>query len=244
MTDSRCAKSEPKYISIYKELKGRIISSDFTDGGKLPAESQLMEQYDVSRTTIRRATEMLRAENLIESRQGRGTEIKLAQTTISASRMSDVVGVEFDFTVPQAVTKHSDTLIDTVPVNAETADALGLALGDNAYRIRWLHYVNDQPYLYLTNYVRMDLAPTLPETAQHLVSLYPMLAREYGLIFEHAKETIEPIVSDFISAKLLDVPANTPLLLLSRRAEFNKGPAEYSRSIIRPDLLRISLNIK
>lgn len=239
------AKSEPKYMSIYKELKGRIISDAFTDGGNLPTESQLMEQYDVSRTTIRKATELLRAENLIESRQGRGTEITLGKSpSPSRNRMSDIVGAEFSFFASQTVTKHSDALIDVIPVIGEAAAALDLAPGTNAYRIRWMHYANDKPYLYLTNFVRADLAPTLPETAQHLVSLYPLLAKEYGLLFESASETIEPIVSDFISAKLLDVPVGTPLLQLCRTTQFNKGPAEYSRSIIRTDIMRVKLTIK
>lgn len=241
-------KNEPKYIRIYKELRGRILTDGFVDNGQLPTELQLMEQFGVSRTTIRKATEMLRADNLIESRQGYGTDVTLNKKTPNAgqmNRITDVIDIDFTFTPePLESTKHSDVLVDVVPVPGKVASALDLTQGDNVYRLRWLHYVNDIPYLYLTNYVRMDLAPTLPQVVEGMVSLYPILAREYGLIFDRAEETIEPIVSDFISAKLLDVPVGTPLLQLCRSTHFNKGPAEYGLSIIRPDLLNITLKIR
>lgn len=42
-------------------------------GEKLPSESELIELFKVSRTTIREAMKILKAENIIEIQQGRGT---------------------------------------------------------------------------------------------------------------------------------------------------------------------------
>lgn len=240
-------KREPKYVSIYKELRTYILYDDAV-AEKLPPENQLMERFHVSRTTIRKATQLLKDENLIESRKGRGTEILLGNVIANhghTQRMTTVTQAYFTFKTKDVESrKHSEMLVDVVPAVTEVADALKLAPGSNVYRIRWLHYVNDVPFLYLVNYVRIDLAPTLPEVVKGKDSLYPVLADEYGLIFEEAVETVDPIISDFITAKLLDVPVGTPLLLVCRTARFNAGPTEYSRQYIRADQRNLTMYLK
>jgi GntR family transcriptional regulator len=205
-----------------------------------------MRQFDVSRTTLRRAVALLRGEGLIDSRQGHGTDITLNPQNRrgSATRMTEVSGVRFDFTC-EAITSEtsSEVIADVVSADEQTAKALELKTGEAVYRLRWLHYVNETPFLFLTNFVRMDMAPGLDGKTADMVSLYRLLLAEYGLIFSSATETIRPIVASFIEAQLLNVKAGAPLLLLCRAAACQKGPMEYAQSIIRPDMMRITMSI-
>ena len=247
MSNTRSVKSEPKYVSIYKELRANILSDD-SGILKLPPENQLMTQYNVSRTTIRKATQLLKDEQLIESRQGRGTDI-IFNSTIPKNprqrRITQISSASFSFTAASVQSRtHSEMLVDIVPAVKEIAQALEIIPGENVYRIRWLHHVNDQPFMYMSNYVRMDLAPTLPQVVAGKSSLYRIFAEEYGYVFESAEESIEPVTADFISASLLGVPVGTPLLLVCRRARFDKGPVEYSRRLIRTDMQKLTLYLK
>ena len=54
------------------DLERRIRRGDFPPGGRLPSESQLAAQFGVSRTVVREAIARLRAEGLVDSRQGAG----------------------------------------------------------------------------------------------------------------------------------------------------------------------------
>lgn len=54
-------------------LKGRILDGTLAPGTKLPSESDLIEEYAVSRTVVREAVTRLRAEGLVETFQGRGS---------------------------------------------------------------------------------------------------------------------------------------------------------------------------
>ena len=54
-------------------LKDKIFSGDLPPGHKLPSESELIEEFRVSRTVIREAVTRLRAEGLVETFQGRGS---------------------------------------------------------------------------------------------------------------------------------------------------------------------------
>ena len=54
-------------------LKDKILAGDLPPGHKLPSESELIDEYGVSRTVIREAVTRLRAEGLIETFHGRGS---------------------------------------------------------------------------------------------------------------------------------------------------------------------------
>ncbi|MDV3129981.1 FadR family transcriptional regulator [Mycobacterium sp. 21AC1] len=54
-------------------LKDKILAGDLPPGHKLPSESELIDEFGVSRTVIREAVTRLRAEGLVETFQGRGS---------------------------------------------------------------------------------------------------------------------------------------------------------------------------
>ena len=239
-------KSIPKYMQIHQKLKLEIYTHKYDEPGSFPAENVLMEENGASRTTVRKALELLKEEGLIRATPGHGTDIldnfvDVHENYGKATQLTSIVGVTFDFVPKVENITHSDTLVDTIPCGPEAAEALEVDEGTNIYRIRWLHMINNVPYLYLTNYLRMDMAPALPDKVKNLISLYPVLEKEYGLKVTRGEETITPTAADFISARLLDVEAGTPLTLLRRRAYCEKGPLEYSKSLIRPDLMQIKL---
>lgn len=237
----------PKYMALYRTLKNEIQEGKYIPPKKLPTEAELMERFSVSRTTVRRATGLLRTERLIQSRSGFGTEATVEKAVPlhnRSSRITGVTGVEFNYTMSGIESERSsEALISIVPANSTVGAALNLNLAEPVFRIRWLHYVNELPFLYLTNYVRCDLSPNLDQFASQLVSLYPLLEQQYGIHFTRAVEHIEPMVATFYESRMLGVAEGVPLTKLCRTAWCTEGPMEYSESVINPALLRISLNI-
>ena len=65
----------PAYIRVYNTLRSRILEGDYAIGDLLPAEPELEKQFLVSRTTVRRAVELLSRDGLVEAKQGRGTTV-------------------------------------------------------------------------------------------------------------------------------------------------------------------------
>jgi GntR family transcriptional regulator len=66
----------PKYQRIADELRAAIRTGEHPAGTRMPAETELVERYGVSLPTIRQALGVLRAEGVIESRQGIGTFVR------------------------------------------------------------------------------------------------------------------------------------------------------------------------
>ena len=65
--------SRPSRARVVAGLKDKILAGDLAPGAKLPSESELIEEYAVSRTVVREAVTRLRAEGLVETQQGRGS---------------------------------------------------------------------------------------------------------------------------------------------------------------------------
>ncbi len=79
-----------RYQQIAEDLRSRLADGEFTDGRLLPSESDLSASYEASRVTIRRALEQLRAEGLVESRQGFGWSVCAEPLRQDLSRLATI----------------------------------------------------------------------------------------------------------------------------------------------------------
>lgn len=74
-----------KSLQIANDLRQAIVGGKLGAGERVPAELQLIQQYSVSRTTVRRALADLRTEGLVEVRTPKGTYVvdRAPQTTVT-----------------------------------------------------------------------------------------------------------------------------------------------------------------
>jgi GntR family transcriptional regulator len=68
-----------RYQQIADSLRRRIEAGELATGGLLPSEADLVQQYEASRVTVRKALESLREEGLVDSRQGSGWFVATAR---------------------------------------------------------------------------------------------------------------------------------------------------------------------
>ncbi|MFB9769051.1 GntR family transcriptional regulator [Lactiplantibacillus modestisalitolerans] len=69
-------KSEPRYVTIFNDLKTQITSGALKADDQLPTELQLAKAYNVSRITSKRALTELEAQNFIYRQQGSGSFVQ------------------------------------------------------------------------------------------------------------------------------------------------------------------------
>jgi GntR family transcriptional regulator len=69
--------SHESAVPVYRQLAGilrdAIDSGQIAAGGSLPSESSLMQAYGISRDSVRKAMDVLRAEGLVVTVQGKGS---------------------------------------------------------------------------------------------------------------------------------------------------------------------------
>ena len=73
----------PKYVQLQNIIKEKIITKQYSDGEKIPSETEFMEKYSVTRTTIRKALSNLVYEGLLRKEQGKGTFVSFHDITHS-----------------------------------------------------------------------------------------------------------------------------------------------------------------
>src|SRR3984957_21302147 len=69
----------PLYVQMADELQKKIRSGHWLADTALPSEARLMEEFNVSRVTVRLALKSLEEKRLIYRRQGRGTFVRPLQ---------------------------------------------------------------------------------------------------------------------------------------------------------------------
>ena len=93
------AKKKTLSAQVADELRARIESGMYAPGDKLPTEPVLVEKFGFSRTVIREAIATLRADGLLESRQGAGVFVlgprqspeTLMLFTHATDKISDII---------------------------------------------------------------------------------------------------------------------------------------------------------
>ncbi len=94
-------------------LRDQIHDGTLAPGDPLPSELRLAQEYGLSRTTVRQAIAILRAEGLINVERPRGTFVRPAeQAERIPLRRGDIVGAR----MPTDVERRSMQLPEGVPV--------------------------------------------------------------------------------------------------------------------------------
>lgn len=60
------------YLQLADILRGRIASGEVEIGRRIPSMTEIEQQYDLSRNTIKKAFDVLKSEGLVEAEPGRG----------------------------------------------------------------------------------------------------------------------------------------------------------------------------
>lgn len=199
----------PLYVRL-KEAVGRFMSAEFSVGDLLPSEARLIQEYGVSRTTVRLALGALANEGLIIRKQGKGSFVAQPKKDVPYigtlrdgaelyGRLLTTALVSFDSVIP-------------VP---RIAQLLDITEGAHVHKIRRVRLVEGEPVCYQVHYLPQK---DFPEVSQADVEdgTFDELVAELLANDESADESVEALLADPYRASLLDVDPGSPLLLVQR----------------------------
>jgi len=197
---------ELRYLRIADELRQRIIGGEVGPGQLLPSESQLTQEHEASRVTVRKALAHLKRQGIIDSRQGFGW---YAVAPPLRQSLRDLTTIERQ--VRAAGRRPSRELVRFafIPTPPDLADILNT---DSVLEITRIDRVDEQPFGRATVWVRADLAAGLSPRA---LERQP-LSEQLGVELAGATETITATSATRSDADLLQVPRGAPLLRVDR----------------------------
>lgn len=231
----------PYYLQIYNELKNRIESMMYKPNEMLPSENELVEEFDVTRVTVRNAIKKLKDEGSIRTEKGRGSYVnspKIIQNLdkiYSLARDYNEEGHKLESIILDVYTEYCN---DTIRKNLE------LEPDDQVIVIKIIRKIDDLPVVGQISYLPLKVIPDFTISELDNCSVYNILEDKYKIQLLKAIEYLDPIVADEYYAKLLEVDIDTPLFLTERitYTENNK-PIEFRSCVIRSDKFRFSVEL-
>lgn len=199
----------PKYYLLKQDLITKIDGRQFAEGNPIPSERELVQQYHVSRITVRRAIDELVREGYLYKVQGRGTFVKTEEFSQDlvciTSCTQDVINL--------GMTPRRKVLASEV-IDPDEARRRALELGpnDRVFHLERIYYADDMPINLTSTYLPYKLFLGIDSYDFSNESLYDIIEREYSVHLTNATRSIEAVLARGEVAEHLEVKAGTPIL--------------------------------
>lgn len=222
-----------KYVQVYTDLKNMIESESLKTGQALPAEGELMELYQVSRDTIRKALGILENQGYIQKSRG-----KVA--TVAGKK-----GYVFPFEKLASfkeLNAHLNRQTRTDVENLEIFSDVGRIkelFGDHAesevYDLLRVRVIDEERVIMDHDYFKRSIVPNLPLRACR-DSVYEYLEKEQGLKIGYATKEIFVCDATEQDRKYLDMGRyDLVVVVKSYTYTFDGILFQYTESRHRPD---------
>lgn len=227
----------PAYYRIYQSLRGRISAGIYPVDSQIPTEDRLMDEFGVSRHTIRAAVQHLVTQGLVRRQPGRGTFVQSREAGAApwaARSLEDMLDRNFG----DRLESHGMR-----PLRAgsgeEHAARLRLGTNEQVVRFSWVRSSKDGPNASCEVYLAKSRADRLPaDWAERMANRRLLhLVEEYcGVKALRVRQVSSATAAVPDVAARLGVAPQSPLLCLERTYfDADGGVVEHSRILGRAD---------
>ena len=230
---------EPAYIQLVNILKQHVSSGIMRPGDRLPSESQLCRQYQVSPMTVRRAINILSDQGIVDTVQGRGTFVKPIKLIAATFHLNELQGI---FDDRQTNVKILEVRI--VSSDRRTAEKLGIAVRDRVIYIRRLLTRKKKPLLYHRDFLINDPLRPVVEAELEVTSLKGLIEGEGGSDFKRGDLSFEATIINEEEAKILQTQIGSAAFCLEHIFyDFEDKPVSWGYFICPGDQLRFTTTV-
>jgi GntR family transcriptional regulator len=223
----------PLYHQLYQILRSNITGREWQPGDMIPPESELIERYQVSRTTVRQVLDILTNEGLIYRQQGRGTFV--AHPTVEHGLVR-IVNFTEDMRMRGCEPSSKVLFSGLVPAPQDIAEKLQVEPGEALARLERLRLADGEPMGVEESYLVHRHCPGVLQKDYVSNSLRETLVQDYDIRWTHARQTIRAILAPRDLAELLAIRPKSALLFVERVSFSQRNiPAEFLRIYYRAD---------
>ncbi|MBR0598238.1 GntR family transcriptional regulator [Sinanaerobacter chloroacetimidivorans] len=224
---------EPLYYKVKKDIEQKITEGAYKKGDFIPSEPELEQYYKVSRTTVRKAINMLVEEGYLTIVRGMGTKVTPSKLKHKgAELMSFTELMKRQGMVPEV----RDIQIRRIHPDQEVLEALELKPWEEVYEIFRVRTADGEPITINTSYIPYRLVENRDlSVLKDKQSLYQVL-EDFNILVQNTEDTMSAVKASQKQAEILQISKNDPLLYIERTAyDRNDRIIEFSRIAIRAD---------
>ena len=220
----------PLWQQLQQQLLDRLAAGEFAN--HFPGELALVEDYGVSRHTVRQALQQLRADGVIVAERGRQPRVAPApeiQQPLGAL-YSLFASVEAAGLTQQSIVRTFDTRADAL-----IAERLQLEASTPLIYLERLRLAGDEPLAIDRVWLPAELAaPLLGADFSH-TSLYGELFQRTGIRLDHGSEDIHAVAPTRAERTQLRCSPEVAAFSINRLGHVRARPVEWRHTLIRGD---------
>ncbi len=223
---------EPLYVQIMRILEEQIRLAHWRPGDKLPTQQQLAEHFEVSLAPVKQALRELEKRGIVSPRQGRGTYVTdttpLFQELIEKDRIPSFTRemAERGWQARSIVLNLKQMSLDDMP---KASEQLQLAGDDGLVFIERVRLANGNPLALQSSYLPYSrLGEIIERGLSGSEALSDVLRDDFGIAITASHQIITATAATPRDAEYLNVPVDSPLLLVERTSYLDSGnPIEF-----------------
>lgn len=224
---------DKKYLKIYNIIVNMIENKEYMPNDKLPSEKELMDEYNVSRDTVRKSLNMLEQNGYIQKSKGKG------------SFVLDINKFNFPVSGVISFKELSSKLGKNIKTNLEELECikpgkniiLGLELNkeDRVWKIVRSRSIDDEKVILDKDYIAEKFAKDITEEICK-DSLYDYFENILGLRIAYAKKEITVQNATDEDKKYLDMKGFEMIVVVKSYTYLDDTSLfQYTESRHRPD---------
>jgi DNA-binding GntR family transcriptional regulator len=231
---------QPVYAQLADILRQQILAGSFLPGEKLPSEAMLVETYDVSPMTVRRAINLLAAQDVVSTAQGKGTFVKEVELGTAAFYLH---------TLKELFNDDENTTVKLIEARFVLADErvarkLQIQTEKRAIYIRRILMNGGEPAFYHRGYLIYDPARPVIEAELQATDLKGLFQGSSSPLIKYGDLYLEAALLNSEEAQLLHLERPASGMMLEHIFyDFNDRPVSWGWFVCSSARLRLHTRI-
>ncbi|GIM30599.1 trehalose operon repressor [Clostridium polyendosporum] len=227
---------DSKYLTIYNEITSKIENGKFEPNTKLSSENEMMQEYDVSRDTIRKALNLLEQNGYIQKIKGKGSFV------LDINKFDfPVSGLTSFKELSEKIGKKSNTVLqelELIEPDKFLMEQLNVSQDDNVWKVIRVREIGNNKIILDKDFFNQKFVPLLnKEICED--SIYEYLENTLGLNISFAKKEITVQKATEEDKRYLDMEHYDMIVVVKNYIYLDDTNLfQYTESRHRPDKFR------
>lgn len=225
---------QPLYYRIAEDIIKQIKKGKYQPGDMLPSESQLCEEYNTSKMTVRQGLALLAQAGYLRSVPGKGNFVEYPRYDLLTLQF-DEMDIISDY--QQGVKLLDVTIVDPDP---QVQGMLSLPNKEKVIVMKRLLFSDDQAVAYDIKYMPYIKGKPFIEKELQYIPFAKMVAKHGELFSVKNEVTIRAEACDEETAELLGIAQGSPLLVIEQKLfSAEQKPIGWGKIFCRSDFVQL-----
>lgn len=217
--------------NVANYIRSKIYAKEWGAGTCIPSEHQLMEEFGISRGTVRKAIKALVDEGLLKKEHGRGTFVSEPHIVhpggdrpFSFAESLAEQGISFETEVLNK---------ERIEATPEVAEKLQIKQGDPVLKLRRVRRAGGKAIMVLDSWTPLEICPGIENMPLEEMSLFDAVEAATGAHIELSHMVYSARSAGKDLANVMEVSESSPILNLEQLIFLDDGrPIEWGDTML------------